>query len=292
MHFTYASPPDGNNLHQGDVIRRTTALDAVLRDVHPHYARPEYKFFVVLTQTCDLIRRDSFACSSRYITIAAARPFRLALERYIGDLPNDEIARHFGFIEESRRSKVEQFVQRLLNNNEPEYFYLHRSTDEGLPEDVCVFLRLSIALKAPLHYEALLSGKVLQLTEAFEHKLGYLVGSVYGRVGTEDWAPDTLTESEFQKESRDRVAAVDSVSWLQRDVHRQVLKKLKALPVDGLTIEAYRNAVRDSASLATNKVDKMLSLIRGQLEGLVEGDLIDKSLARLQNKPEFRSMIK
>ena len=194
-------------------------------------------------------------------------------------------------MEEGRRSKVEQFVQRLLNNNEPDYFYLHRSPGDGLAEDTCVFLRLSVALKAQ-HYDTLLDSKVLQLTESFEHKLGYLVSSVYGRVGTADWVPETMTEPEFQKEASTRVGDLEDISWLPRDVHRQVLKRLRALPPEDRTTEAFLEALKESKGIAANKVDKMLSLIRGQLEDLVAEELIEKSLTRLQNKPEFRGMIK
>lgn len=289
MHFTYLATPDREHLHQGDVIRRTPEVVEILREVHPHYVRPEYRHFAVLTQSCDLVRRDGAGCKSRYITVAAVRSFSLALSRFIQSLQHDPLEKHFGFLESGRKSKVEQFVQRLLNNNESEYFYLHRSGD--LAEDSCVFLRLSVALKSQ-HYQSLLDAKLLQLTEPFEHKLGYLVSSVYGRVGTVDWAPDTMSESEFRKEASKRVGAIEDVQWLQREVYRQVYKDLKGLPEEQWTTSAFLKALQDSSALSKNKVERMLQLIRTQLEGLVDEDVMEKSLTRLQNKPEFRSMIK
>ena len=291
MHFTYCPTVDRQHLHQGDLVDRTDALNAALAEIHPHYLKADYKYFVVLTQTCDLVKRDGH-CKGRYITIAAARPFRLALERYVNKLQYTDIERHFGFSDQARRSKAEQFVQRLLNNNEPNYFYYNADRSAGLLEDVCAFLRLSIALKADLHYETLLAGKVLQLKESFEHKLGYLVSSVYGRVGTEDWVPATLSEKEFQAEARSRVGDVDSVAWLGKDVYRDVVNRLSAIPEDRRDLEAYRDALAASQSLASSKVSRMLQVIRGQLEDLLPEATLDQSLRRLENFTPFRSMIK
>jgi len=56
-------------------------------------------------------------------------------------------------------------------------------------------LKVSIALKSDLHYEKCLSAKVLELSDEFKAKLGWLVGNIYSRVGTTDWE-SIKTESE------------------------------------------------------------------------------------------------
>ena len=66
--------------------------------------------------------------------------------------------------------KLIQFVERLLNNNEDEFFYLYREPDVGMDEDHCAFLHLSIAVKAELHYKTLLAARVLQLTYSFQYR--------------------------------------------------------------------------------------------------------------------------
>ena len=165
-------------------MRRTPALEQVLRTVHPHYhGKPDYPYFIVLTQSCDLVRRDGTNCASRYITIAAVRPLQLAVERYLDSLLYNDVERHFGLCDDSRKAKLRQFSERLLNNNEDAYFFLRREPSAGLVGDHCAFLPLSVALKAELHYEVLLEAKILQLKETFQHKLGYLVGKLYSRSG-------------------------------------------------------------------------------------------------------------
>jgi len=76
MHFTYNEGADKEKLKQGDVLRKTARLQEILEEVHPHYNCEEYKYFQVLTQSCDLVRRDQDgSCNSRYITLAAVRTF-------------------------------------------------------------------------------------------------------------------------------------------------------------------------------------------------------------------------
>ena len=163
MHFTYKDPVDTASLHQGDVLRRTETLNDVLKQVHPHYhGKADYKYFIVLTQTCDLIRRDNGRCNARYITIAAVRPVRLATARYVQGQQRNELEHKLRFCKEPGRDRLRMFIERLLNNNESLYFYLHREPSKGVSEDQCAFLHLSIALKADLHYEMLLNAKCLQ----------------------------------------------------------------------------------------------------------------------------------
>ena len=188
-HFTYASP-DHAQLNQGDVLKRTPEVETILREVHPHYyTRTDYPFFIVLTQSCDLIRREGRPCSSRYVTLAATRPLRLALEREVRRFQYNAIEKELGICSRAQHAKMLQLAERLLNNNQEGYFFLQGEPGSGLEEDHCAFLPLSVALKAELHYETLLRAKILQLSESFQHKLGHLVGTMYSRVGTEDWVP-------------------------------------------------------------------------------------------------------
>src|SRR6266567_6106288 len=78
-HWTYKSPE--GDLCQGDVLKKTDVIRAVLEQVHPHYLKDDYTHFVVLTQTCDLVRREGGRCGSRYITLAAVRPLEVAVRR-------------------------------------------------------------------------------------------------------------------------------------------------------------------------------------------------------------------
>ena len=225
-HFTYA-PSNQEQLNQGDVLRRTPEVEQILAEVHPHYKRADYPFFIVLTQSCDLIRRGGRPCASRYVTVAAVRPLRLVLEREIRRFQYDPIEAKLGICSRAQHPKMLQLAERLRNNNQDEYFFLQREPGSGFEDDHCAFLQLSVALKAELHYETLLAAKILQLSDSFQHKLGHLVGTMYSRVGTEDWVPEHATAEEFRSRVRNLVDGL--VDWLEKDLHQRVLRELGKL---------------------------------------------------------------
>ena len=193
MHFTYQTPLSEAALMQGDVLERTPALDALLREVHPHYhEHPKNLYFLVLTQTCDLVPRSaSAACKAPYIAIAPVRSLDLVVERHLAQFAAAEVQAELPVLGEKARSKASEFLRRLFNNNEPGYFYLD-SGDTVLPVDCVAFLNLSIAVRSDLHYATCLAAKRLQLTDTFQAKLGWLVGQLYSRVGTEDYPASRL----------------------------------------------------------------------------------------------------
>ena len=58
IHFTYKSNPDMQSLCQGDILNPTEELMEVLKTVHPYFLNKQYKYFMVLSQSCDLVRRN------------------------------------------------------------------------------------------------------------------------------------------------------------------------------------------------------------------------------------------
>lgn len=288
-HFTYASV-DRGQLNQGDVLRRTPEVEVILREVHPHYTRADYPFFIVLTQSCDLIRRGGGPCGSRYITLAAIRPLRLALEREIRRFQYNPIEKKLGICSRAQHAKMVQLAERLLNNNQDRYFFLQREPGSGLEEDHCAFLQLSIALKAELHYETLLAAKILQLSESFQHKLGHLVGTMYSRVGTEDWVPQHATETEFRKRTRELVE--DLVGWLEKDLHRRVLAELDELEDEERTPEKLLEVVESNVKTREGKLKEGLDSIEQVLRGAdVEPELIGRIRRRLESNSDIRSRL-
>lgn len=188
-HFCYATPDEylSNELAQGDVLRRTDALDSILESVHPHFFRHNKNlFFMVLTQSCDLATREGEGAAAPYISIAPVRPVDEAISREIASLQIPGISGEVPLLTHKSRTKLVEFSRRLINNNVPQYFFLE-STGTELGQDCCAFLRLAIAIKTDLHYQACLDAKILQLNDSFQAKLGSLVGQLYARVGTKDW---------------------------------------------------------------------------------------------------------
>jgi hypothetical protein len=176
-----------DQLLQGDVLIRSGELAAVLSQAHQYYATAEtYNHFIVITQSCDLVRRGKKAPKAPYITIAAVRPLELVLERHLARLAflwqgNDPL----GMYDIEKREQAAQLLERLLNNEEKGYFFLKAGSHPSITEDLCAFLPLSVALKSQ-HYDALLRSKVAQLDALFAAKLGWLVGNQYSRVATPD----------------------------------------------------------------------------------------------------------
>ncbi|MEW5924725.1 MAG: hypothetical protein AB1746_12130 [Candidatus Zixiibacteriota bacterium] len=190
MHFTYQYPEGDlqqGDLQQGDLLKFTDTIKEVLNTCHPYYAsRSDYTFLIVLTQTCDLVRRRQANIKSRYITVAVVRPLEVAINRELGKYLRSGVEKKYNVCSNDNREWVEGFLKNLLNNNVPEYFYLEREPDLKIYEQYVAFLNLSIALKIE-HYDKCLSARFGQLKEIFQAKLGWLLGNTYSRVGTPDW---------------------------------------------------------------------------------------------------------
>lgn len=184
-HYVYQEP-NKTTLCQGDVLRKTEALVKHLAKFHPYYANhADYKYFMVLTQSCDLVRRPDKLPTAPYITLAAVRPVEEALRR--------EAAKHqSGWQRDARvigaraKDRLIMFMESLLDNNKEGYFYLHVDVGTGIHQSCCAFLQLSVALKIE-HYDLCLDAKIAELHEPFQAKLGYLIGHMYSRVGTAEW---------------------------------------------------------------------------------------------------------
>ena len=193
-HFSYADATvyEADQLLQGDVLKRTPALEAVLSEVHPHFHHHNKNlFFMVQTQSCDLVRRDAQQPNALYVNIAPVRSIDEVLSREVAGLELAGVRSEIPLLTQRSRAKLADFTRRLLNNNLPQYFYLEGAgTQLGL--DCCAFPRLSIPIKTDLHYQTCLDAKILQLNDAFQAKLGSLIGQLYSRVGTKDWSPEAM----------------------------------------------------------------------------------------------------
>lgn len=287
-HFTYRSP--AGELGQGDLLEKTAEVRALLEAVHPHYAKDHYTHLLVLTQSCDLVRRAGGVCGARYVSLAAVRPLSLVLERAV-ERHQDDFCRTAGVCGRGKQSQIkrslEEFVERLLNNNEPEYFYLEPDVAAGISDASCAFLRLSIAVRAKDHYETLLKARRLSLTEVFQAKLGWLVGSMYSRVGTPDWVPERIpTKSQFQKKVETILGGV--VQWVDDE-------KLEAAKVanPGLTTRAALREHIEKTGVPKRK-DRVLDVVLEVLrrEALLEDEKAQRFRRILWNDPALSTLLK
>lgn len=296
-HFTYADHLNLESLQQGDILSRTPDLEVILKDVHPHYhSSRSYKHFIVLTQTCDLVPRDigGRKCKSRYITIAAVRPLRLAIEREVERLMRlKKFDYELGITEDRTRASLNNFVERLLNNNEDDFFYLEAEPDSGLLDNSCAFLHLSIALKSDLHYETLLKSKILQVRVEFQHKLGYQVGKSYSRVATEDWVPDNIDAGGFQKKVSEIIKSCWNVPTLDPKMYKRITAKAakeENLNDPSAILDRFIEEIKQEKD---EKRELIMKEIRKSIEKAGADPIVAKrALSTLASNPHFKILLK
>ena len=220
MHWTYKLKSEFD-LEQGDILQPTEYLTKnVLDEYHPYYSKhPDNKLYIVLTQSCDLVRRSG-ECKSDYITLAPVRPLSVIIKREFSQhlLNNsDPNAQPYG--SNRVRGSFEDFLRKLFNNNDPHYFFIRKQEDMHIAQDMCAITSLSISIKSE-HYSECLKARILQLEDVFQAKLGWLVGQKYSRVGTPDW-----DESQLNKEV-EQVLSGEAV-WIDDDQISKVNKAVR-----------------------------------------------------------------
>lgn len=195
IHWTYSNLEPNSDLEQGDILKRSDELLALLRKVHSHFCDDKYVNFVVLTQTCDLVRRKSH-CNAKHITLSVVRELDHVLPELLREVSADE-----RIFVQGKKIAAKQFVERLINQNEQAkgLFYLHPDSDAGIATPSIAFLRVSIALRQD-HYNVLKSSRVGRLAPEFSSKLGWLSGNLFSRIATTDWP---------EKDARTGLALID-----------------------------------------------------------------------------------
>lgn len=294
--FRNSSSLDKTTLTQGDVIARTDDVVERLGQAHQYYAdAPHYSHFVVLTQSCDLVRRRG-SFRAPYITIAAAKPFRNTIEEYFDDKSKSIKGADFAFHSESLVDKAQQLLERHLNNTEPEHFFLPKSGNPNLPEDMLVFLRLTVALRKE-HYDALASAKIAELADVFQAKLGWLKGNIYSRVATPDIEERDVNAAEIKKQFFESYVPKDKLVWLsslQADLLRKLVRAKSADEGRDLTTEEVLEIIEteipeDTQIVANNIVER---LVKNKLIEQGDADAAGRFARAIANESSFKSVVK
>ncbi len=208
-HYVYREP-NKTTLNQGDVLQKTAALITHLDQYHRYYAHhSDYKYFIVLTQTCDLVLRDG-VCKSPYITVAAVRPVEEVLRREAASY-QVPWQREAGVVGAKSAEKLVMFLTSLLDNNQDGYFYLHQDVGLGIQQSCCAFLPLAVTLKID-HYKLCLDAKIAELSDTFQAKLGSILGNMYSRVASPEWNeyyPDNKVGKEASKLLKRTLLTID-----------------------------------------------------------------------------------
>lgn len=206
--------PDVSGLRQGDVLVRNEALASALGAAHEYYSTAEgYDYFIVLTPTCQMIKRNG-SYSARYITLAAIRPFQIYIEREFSKFQKKINSVDGVVLKKDKEILARQQIERLLHNTQDGYLFL---PSEFFPDsrDRIAFLLLSVAIRTREHYDACLSAKFLQLSDSFSAKVGNLTSDLYGQIATEALEEQTgVNASEVIDEYIERYINSENNYWL------------------------------------------------------------------------------
>jgi len=268
-HFAYGSP-DGAVLRQGDILRRSAPLLKVVSKWHPYFAQDQYKYFQILTQSCNL-ERDRNRTPVSHITIAVVRSIDDAISRE-AQRYQDWWMSGLGCIDAPNHKLLFQLVGRIIDNSEPGYFFLPEELALDIAEDNCAFLRLSIALKAE-HYDTCLDAKIAELSGEFRAKLGWNVGTLFSQVGTPGW------DDEYGHGSRDKLASKLIKSVLTVHSEEKIRLALGNLLTNGKEIKDFHLAdIKQALESARPKKPKTR--------------FIDSAKSSLESPGFFRQLLK
>jgi hypothetical protein len=289
-HWTYDSFRPDDNLYQGDILEPTEDLRSILRQVHPHFLDPKYTAFIVITQSCDLVIRKGHV-DTKYLCIAVIRPLEAVLHDFLSFACN-EVAKGV-YLKETKGDAL-RLLERVFNQNENALglFYLHVDSDGGISIPSVALLRVTVTLRAD-HYETLRKARRGRLGPEFRSKLGWLIGNLYARVGTQDWSDPEERKKELEILIRQFIDADEEYAplWVPRSwvtAAREQGVKLEEFPKEQISalLEKYKPpAAKDQA------VEHVQRVIREILTN-IDDNTLKRIKNRLINDQSFSKAIK
>lgn len=295
--FESADDLDPEQLRQGDLLQRTPALATALGQAHSYYAEAsDYSHFLVLTQSCDLVRRPKKEPKSRYITLCAVRPLSLAVDREFEQYINPVAGCPVPIGERQKNVLARQFLERVVNNTVDGIFFIPEGAASTVDEHLCAFLPLSVALRTS-HYDTCLSAKVAQVKEIFAAKIGSLASSLYSRVATPDLHERNDRKSvEAYMETFFIDLGYRSVIWLtpfERNILEQDVNEALAISGKETLTEQEAKKIIEGLPKETDAIaDRVVRVLTDR--GLLENDAKIATRARnfLLNDREFNKLAK
>lgn len=295
MHWTYEKFEKDSDLHQGDLLEPNEALLDLFKDVHPYFAQEKYRGFLILTQSCDMVRRQNKGgqCGATHINLSVIRSLR--------DIISDSLKDKFGYLapgiyDQQKKKIVSALAERLVNQNENTLglFYLHPDLDSGISIPSVAVLRVAISVKAALHYDNLVSARVGSLSTEFQPKLGWMVGNLYSRVGVTDWKE----KSEDEKVNSEKNVITEILSftrdepiWLGKKIYKKILKEKSDF--DTLSISEQEKIIHDfQPPPPKDKIIEVIIKIVKKAVPKIEAKCLENIKTRLINDEELEAKMK
>ncbi|OXU14594.1 hypothetical protein [Sedimentisphaera salicampi] len=283
LHWTYEYNQDDTDLFQGDILVPDENLISILSNVHSCFADTKYIGFMVLTQSCDLVRRKG-KCKSKYINICVIRSLYEVLESLL-----DRFCKKIGERVYTKESKNEarQLIRRILNQNEERIglFYLYPDPEIKISEHAVAFLRVNVALKAD-HYDLLLSSRTISLNSEFRSRLGWLIGHIYSRVATVDWIEKD--QSKRMGEIVEDLLKKNQLNWKPEAVADKIEKEL-SLNLSDKNTEEILNIIKDNEpEKFSNEIAK---IAKQTIQEIAPEELSEDKLQKIENSIKNNSSI-
>lgn len=284
-----------DDLRQGDIIQPTKSIRGIFESVHKHFLDPKYTAFLVLTQSCDLVRRQKDSCKSKYINLAVVRPLDNVLFSLLDGtcervVVGGNVAE--GVYTRESKYKAKQLLERILNQNEQAMglFYLQPDAGVRIAVPSVALLQVSIALRAREHYVTLVDARSGRLRGEFQSKLGWLIGNLFSRVATRDMP--SPQRNELIDELLD---GHDEMSNLPGWVDRRTVKAANkvGVSIEGLTSDQLVKTLEQHEPEPPRDVaiERALLAVKDVITG-VSADSVEKIKSRLRNDPTFGSSCK
>lgn len=290
-HWTYEAFDPKSDLLQGDIVEPTEDLRSVLREVHPHFLDPKYTAFLLVTQSCDLaVRRGRY--NTRYLNIAVVRPIEAVLHDFLAHVCRPVVE---GVYLQGTKAEAYRLLERLFNQNEQGLglLYFHPDVEAGIAIPSVALLRVTVTLRVE-HYHVLRQARRGRLCAEFRSKLGWLVGNLYSRIGTQDWSEPPERRKDLERLVKQYLDAGDPsygpvwVSETLVSAAREGGVEVERLERDKVasTLEAHR-----PPPAKTQVIDQMLRVLK-EVVPTVDEEMLARIKNRLGNDALFAKAVR
>jgi len=282
---------------QGDILWPRPELRQLFKEIHPHFCDPKYIAFTITTQSCDLVRRDGKPCKADYINLAVVRDLESCLSQFLDNVCQKVSP---GVYLEGSRAEAHQLLTRILNQNEQMLglFYLHPDADTvGISDYAVVLLRVAVAVHAKEHYELLQKVRTGRLAGEFRNKLGWLVGNLYSRIGTQDWSNQEDGDKKM-KELIDHLIDSDLYIWVNKSLVNAAKKA--GVCIDEIPMDKFMTALKEHqpppfkekiAEAAEQEVNKVISRLPDQILEEIDSKLPFEDETKKKVKVELSKIL-
>lgn len=287
VHWTYQDiGAAGGDLEQGDILYPSEDLLALFRDEHPYFFKDEFLGFMVASQSCDLVRRKGGVKAS-FISLSAIRPLSKMMPTLIAQVASPVAPSRFPV---SGIEGAKQLLERIFNQNEQSIglFFLFPDADLKLGEEAVATLRVTVPVSSA-QYDVLTRSRVGRLKPEFQAKLGWLLGNLYNRPATPDWADFPGGKEKFDglvsrfSKGNEGDANVEWIEDLLIQEARRIGRSLEEASLEEL------ESLRPPPTM-----DRALDEINAQLSKVlpeVDSEVLVKFRNRLKNSGKFKKLL-